>query len=32
MTGEVTSLSPESLVHFIFTRRRVRLGDYHLIR
>jgi len=31
MTGEVTSLSPESVVHFIFTRRRVRLGDYHLI-
>jgi cation diffusion facilitator CzcD-associated flavoprotein CzcO len=32
MTGEVTSLSPESVVHFIFTRQRVRLGDYHLIR
>jgi cation diffusion facilitator CzcD-associated flavoprotein CzcO len=32
MTGEVTSLSPESLVHFIFTRQRVRLDDYHLIR
>jgi len=32
MTGEVTSLSPESLVHFIFTRRRVRLDDYYLIR
>jgi cation diffusion facilitator CzcD-associated flavoprotein CzcO len=32
MTGEVTSLSPESVVHFIFTRRRVRLGDYHLIQ
>jgi cation diffusion facilitator CzcD-associated flavoprotein CzcO len=31
MTGEVTSLSPESVVHFIFTRQRVRLGDYHLI-
>ncbi len=32
MTGDVTSLSPESVVHFIFTRQRVRLGDYHLIR
>jgi hypothetical protein len=32
MTGEVTSLSPESVVHFIFTRRRVRLGDYNLIQ
>jgi cation diffusion facilitator CzcD-associated flavoprotein CzcO len=32
MTGEVTSLSPESVVHFIFTRQRVRLGDYHLIQ
>jgi cation diffusion facilitator CzcD-associated flavoprotein CzcO len=32
MTGEVTSLSPESVIHFIFTRQRVRLGDYHLIR
>jgi cation diffusion facilitator CzcD-associated flavoprotein CzcO len=32
MTGEVTSLSPESVVHFIFTRRRVRLGDYNLMR
>ena len=31
MTGDVTSLSPESLVHFIFTRRRFRLGDYDLI-
>jgi cation diffusion facilitator CzcD-associated flavoprotein CzcO len=31
MTGEVTSLSPESVVHFIFTRQRVRLGDYNLI-
>ena len=32
MTGDVTSLSPESVVHFIFTRQRVRLDDYHLIR
>ena len=32
MTGEVTGLSPESLIHFILTRRRVRLGDYHLIK
>jgi len=32
MTGEVTSLSPESVVHFILTRQRVRLGDYHLIQ
>jgi hypothetical protein len=31
MTGEVTSLSPESVVQFIFPRQRVRLGDYHLI-
>jgi len=32
MTGEVTSLSPESVVHFIFARRRVRLRDYQLIQ
>ena len=32
MTGDVTSLSPESVVHFIFSRQRVRLEDYHLIR
>lgn len=32
MTGEVTSLSPESVVHFIFTRQKVRLGDYDLIQ
>jgi len=32
MTGDVTSLSPESLVHFIFTRQRVRLDDYQLIQ
>ena len=31
MTGDVTSLSPESVVHFILTRQRVRLGHYHLI-
>jgi len=28
MTGEVTSLSPESVIHFIFTRKRFRLSDY----
>jgi hypothetical protein len=32
MTGEVTSLSPESVVHFIFSRQWFRLGDYHLIQ
>jgi len=32
MTGEVTSLSPESVVHFIFSRLWFHLGDYHLIR
>ena len=32
MTGEVTSLSPESVVHFIFSRKRFRLDDYHLLR
>jgi cation diffusion facilitator CzcD-associated flavoprotein CzcO len=32
MTGEVTSLSPESVVHFIFSRKWFRLGDYHLLR
>jgi hypothetical protein len=31
MTGEVTSLSPESVVHFIFSRQWVRLTDYPLI-
>jgi len=31
MTGDVTSLSPESVIHFILTRQRVRLDDYHLI-
>jgi cation diffusion facilitator CzcD-associated flavoprotein CzcO len=29
MTGIVTSLSPESMVHFIFSRRRFRLSEYH---
>lgn len=32
MTGEVTSLSPESVVHFVFSRKRFHLADYHLIR
>ena len=32
MTGDVTSLSPESVIHFIFTRQRVRLEDFQLIR
>jgi cation diffusion facilitator CzcD-associated flavoprotein CzcO len=32
MTDEVTSLSPESVIHFILSRRRVRLDDYQLIR
>ena len=32
MTGDVTSLSPESVVHFIFSRRWFRLGDYHLVK
>jgi NADH dehydrogenase FAD-containing subunit len=31
MTGDVTSLSPESVVHFIFSRRRFRLRDYELL-
>jgi cation diffusion facilitator CzcD-associated flavoprotein CzcO len=31
MTGEVTSLSPESVVHFIFSRLRFRLADFNLI-
>jgi cation diffusion facilitator CzcD-associated flavoprotein CzcO len=30
MTGEVTSLSPESVVHFILTRQRFKLGDFKL--
>ncbi|MFK7954472.1 MAG: flavin-containing monooxygenase [Lysobacterales bacterium] len=32
MTDEVTSLSPESLVYFIFSRLWFHLEDYHLIR
>ena len=32
MTGEVTSLSPESVVTFIFSRKWFRLRDYHLLR
>ena len=32
MTGEVTSLSPESVVRFIFSRKRFHLGDYNLLR
>ncbi len=31
MTGDVTSLSPESVVHFIFSRRWFRLRDYELL-
>jgi len=32
MTGDVTSLSPESVVNFIFSRKRFHLEDYHLLR
>jgi cation diffusion facilitator CzcD-associated flavoprotein CzcO len=32
MSGEVTSLSPESVVHFIFSRKWFHLKDYHLLR
>ena len=32
MTGEVTSLSPESAVHFIFGRKNFHLGDYNLLK
>jgi cation diffusion facilitator CzcD-associated flavoprotein CzcO len=32
MTDEVTSLSPESVVNFIFSRRRFHLRDHHLLR
>jgi cation diffusion facilitator CzcD-associated flavoprotein CzcO len=32
MTGDVTSLSPESVVHFIFSRLWFRLSDYQLIK
>ena len=31
MTGEVTSLSPESVVHFIFSRKWFRLKDYNVV-
>jgi cation diffusion facilitator CzcD-associated flavoprotein CzcO len=31
MTGEVTSLSPESVVHFILSRQWFRLSDYHCL-
>jgi len=32
MTGIVTSLSPESMIHFIFSRQWFRLSDYHVLR
>jgi cation diffusion facilitator CzcD-associated flavoprotein CzcO len=32
MTGVVTSLSPESVSKFIFSRKWFRLSDYHLIK
>ena len=32
MTGEVTSLSPESVINFIFSRKWFHLSDYHLLR
>jgi len=32
MTGEVTSLSPESVINFIFSRKWFHLRDYHLLR
>ena len=32
MTGEVTSLSPESVIHFIFSRKWFRLRDYNLLK
>ncbi len=32
MTAEVTSLSPESVVRFIFSRKRFNLGDYNVLR
>jgi cation diffusion facilitator CzcD-associated flavoprotein CzcO len=31
-TGEVTSLSPESMVNFIFTRKWFHLSDYELLK
>jgi cation diffusion facilitator CzcD-associated flavoprotein CzcO len=30
MTGEVTSLSPESVVHFVFSRKWFRMADYQV--
>jgi cation diffusion facilitator CzcD-associated flavoprotein CzcO len=32
MTGEVAGLSPESVVHFIFSRKWFRLRDYSMVR
>jgi len=32
MTGEVTSLSPEPVLTFIFSRKWFRLSDYHVFR
>jgi cation diffusion facilitator CzcD-associated flavoprotein CzcO len=32
MTGVVTSLSPESMVYFIFSRKWFHLKDYHLLK
>jgi len=32
MTGEVTSLSPEPVLTFIFSRKWFRLSDYHLLK
>lgn len=32
MTGEVTSLSPESVIRFIFSRKWFRLSDYNLLK
>jgi len=32
MTGDVTSLSPESVVHFIFSRKWFRLSDYEILQ
>jgi ribosomal protein L16 Arg81 hydroxylase len=31
MTGDVTSLSPEPVLRFIFSRKWFRLRDYHVI-
>jgi hypothetical protein len=31
MIGEVTSLSPESVIGFILSRKRFRLKDYRLL-